>query len=180
MFSAIKEICIFVLAAQAVLLFVPGDSYMKYVRILVGIMMILKITEPIFGLFLDEEKQQEIRDRVSLLVQSMEVGGRELETGEPDMEIYEEIERELKNRLNQCESGYEVLDVTFTDDRKLAITLTTKKESAQAAGDGIRVEPVVIGEGSSSERGKDGDEIRKIFEDCTGIDGDRMEIIWKE
>ena len=41
MVEAIKEICIFVIIAQAVMFFVPGNAYMKYVRILVGILMIL-------------------------------------------------------------------------------------------------------------------------------------------
>ena len=43
MISAIRDICIFMIIAQTILYFVPGDSYMKYVRVLVGIMMILKV-----------------------------------------------------------------------------------------------------------------------------------------
>ena len=60
MVAAVKEICIFVMIAQAVMFFVPSNSYMKYVRILVGVMMILKITEPVFGLFLDEERENAV------------------------------------------------------------------------------------------------------------------------
>ena len=41
MISAIKEICIFMIIAQAILFFVPGTSYGKYVRLLVGMMLIL-------------------------------------------------------------------------------------------------------------------------------------------
>ena len=40
MVSVVKEICIFMIVAQAVLFFVPGSVYVKYVRVLVGIMMI--------------------------------------------------------------------------------------------------------------------------------------------
>ena len=92
MISAIKEICIFMIIAQAILFFVPGTSYGKYVRLLVGMMLILRITEPLFGIFLSEEKQLEIRERISDLEQiihrqeaeivledNVEVIGREIE-----------------------------------------------------------------------------------------------------
>ena len=80
MVSVIKEICIFIIVAQAILFFVPGKSYIKYVRILVGIIMILRITEPIFGLVMDEESQQKIRDRIRMLEENIDISDVEEKT----------------------------------------------------------------------------------------------------
>ncbi len=129
MVAAMKEICIFVIIAQAIMFFVPGNAYMKYVRVLVGIMMILKITEPIFGLFLDEEKEWEITERILLLEQNMDIENDALEAGDNRMGIYESIEEELKIRLNQCNCGYEVLDAELTEDQKLLVTLKSEKKN---------------------------------------------------
>ena len=79
MVAAVKEICIFVMIAQAVMFFVPSNSYMKYVRILVGVMMILKITEPVFGLFLDEEREKEISRQIMLFSQEINIADERIE-----------------------------------------------------------------------------------------------------
>ncbi len=50
MLEIIKEIGIFIVIAQAVLYFVPGESYVKYVKVIIGIIMIAKIAQPVFAL----------------------------------------------------------------------------------------------------------------------------------
>ena len=96
MISAIKEICIFMIIAQAILFFVPGTSYGKYVRLLVGMMLILRITEPLFGIFLSEEKQLEIRERISDLEQIIHRQEAELVLEDNGAVIGREIEEEIK------------------------------------------------------------------------------------
>lgn len=180
MVAAIKEICIFVIIAQAIMFFVPGNAYMKYVRVLVGIMMILKITEPIFGLFLDEEKEREIAERILLLEQNIDIESEALEAEDKDnsMGIYESIEEELKNRLNECECGYEVLDVSLTGEQKLLVTL---KEEEKEAAEAIRIEAVEIGgskaygEGPGEEKEQ---ELKELFQSCIGVDAGRIEIVF--
>lgn len=51
MLTMIKEIGVFVVIAQAILYFVPGEHYAKYVKVLVGLMIIAKISVPVFNLF---------------------------------------------------------------------------------------------------------------------------------
>lgn len=181
MVAAIKEICIFVIIAQAVMFFVPGNSYMKYVRVLVGILMILKITEPIFGLVLDEEREKEIRERVLLLEQNIDSGSDEFEVEDNSMGIYESIEEELKNRLNECGSGYDVLEVSITKEQKLSVTLSGKKEKEKVENK-IQIEPVVIGNGalesSSMEEGKEETELKRQLGNCIGVDPERIEIVY--
>ena len=78
MVSIIKDICIFMIIAQAILFFVPGSSYGKYVRLLVGIMMILQLTQPLFQLLTDEEERRRIADRVAQLEQAVSAQGQGL------------------------------------------------------------------------------------------------------
>jgi len=49
--TMIKEIGIFVVIAQAILYFVPGEHYTKYVKVLVGLMIIAKILIPVVTFF---------------------------------------------------------------------------------------------------------------------------------
>lgn len=54
MLVMIKEIGIFVVVAQAILYFVPQEAYAKYVKVLIGLMIIAKIVFPIFSLLSPE------------------------------------------------------------------------------------------------------------------------------
>lgn len=178
MVAAMKEICIFVIIAQAIMFFVPGNAYMKYVRVLVGIMMILKITEPIFGLFLDEEKEWEITERILLLEQNMDIENDALEAGDNRMGIYESIEEELKIRLNQCNCGYEVLDAELTEDQKLLVTLKSEKKNTAEA---IQIEAVEIGRGKEESKGPGEEkeqELKELFQSCIGVDAGRIELVF--
>lgn len=50
MLSMIKEIGIFVIIAQAILCFVPKETYAKYVKVLIGIMIVAQMASPVFSL----------------------------------------------------------------------------------------------------------------------------------
>ena len=116
MISIMKEICIFMIIVQGILCFVPGNAYMKYVRILVGIILILRISEPLFQLFAKEDVKQEIEWEVSELKKSIALGQQELEIEDCKMGIYSSIEEELKERLGKCESDYEIRKVELLRD----------------------------------------------------------------
>ncbi len=178
MVGAVKEICIFVIIAQAVMFFVPGTSYMKYVRILVGILMILKITEPLFGLFLDEEKEREISERIALLEQNMELNAAELKIEDNRTEIYGSVTEELKNKLNNCESGYKVLNVELTKDQRIIITIAAENSSENK----IQIDPVVIGGNSTqnyevSEEKEE--ELKAIFGESISVDAEKIEVVFR-
>ncbi len=181
MVGAVKEICIFVIIAQAVMFFVPGTSYMKYVRILVGILMILKITEPLFGLFLDEEKEREISERIALLEQNMELNAAELKIEDNRTEIYGSVTEELKNKLNNCESGYKVLNVELTKDQRIIITIAAE-EAENSSENKIQIDPVVIGGNSTqnyevSEEKEE--ELKAIFGESISVDAEKIEVVFR-
>lgn len=182
MVGAMKEICIFVIIAQAVMFFVPGNSYMKYVRILVGILMILKVTEPILGLLLDEEKEKEIRDRILLLEQNIDFDSEPLNLEDNSMEIYESITDELKNRLNACESGYEVLDAGLTGDQMLVLTLREKK-TEEDKDNQIWVETIMIGEDTlqkSNMTKEEEQELKELFGSSISVDAERIKLLFQD
>ena len=183
MVSVIKEICIFIIVAQAILFFVPGKSYIKYVRILVGIIMILRITEPIFGLVMDEESQQKIRDRIRMLEENIDISDVEEKTKSSGAKIYESFEKELKNRLENCESNYEIVQVKFSeeiylgkeDSGKEDIVITVSEKNADTEGK-IRVERVTVGEQELDGFHKEED-LKELYGECIGIEAERIKIV---
>lgn len=184
MVGAIKEICIFIIVAQAVLFFVPGKAYVKYVRILVGIIMILRMTEPVFEVVLDDEKQQEIEKKVQMLENEMEAESEKLEVKGEKADFYGSIEKELKARLVRCESDYEIVSVSFSEEiysgaedsstGQIVITVSEKGDSSEGA---IRVEPVKIGSREESAL-KGEEELKDIYGSCIGVDADRIRIVF--
>lgn len=182
MVSVIKEICIFMIIAQAILFFVPGNSYGKYVRLLVGVMLILRITQPLFGLVLSEEKQSEIRERVSELEQAIYRESRELVLEDNEAIVGRKIEEEIKDRLEECSSDYRIVSVDLEQEKEnLRITLG-EKSGAEKEGK-IWIEPVQVSGWSASQGDKNGEEgqereLRELYGSALGVEADKIEIVW--
>ncbi|MBD5549077.1 MAG: hypothetical protein HDQ97_17105 [Lachnospiraceae bacterium] len=186
MVGVIKEICIYIIIAQAILFFVPGKTYVKYVRILVGIIMILRMTEPIFALVLSDDRQQEIRKEIQMLEDKIDMESEKTGLGESEMGIYESLEKELKNRLDHCESDYEILRVDFSEDiysgaeysgdEEIIITVSEKCVSSE---DLIRIAPITLDEREESDFEKE-EELKSMYGNCIGVDTDRIRIILEQ
>lgn len=127
MLSVIKEIGIFIVIAQAILYFVPGDTYVKYVKILIGIMMIAKMISPVFSL-LSENGIEEIILQGEALLRELENTGEECVESSMYGEIYIEIGKEIENKLNQNPAeGYAVEQVKVMqegDDHEILLYVT--------------------------------------------------------
>ncbi len=194
MISVIREVCIFMIIAQAVLYFVPGSSYMKYVRILAGIMVILKIMEPVFGLLMDEGKAQEIQNRVEMLEKVIDESRGELRIEENYINIYEEIEEELKVQLEKCDDRYDIVsvDIVSADIKEWTkqeeeglqfgvgrerIIITLKEKDANGK-ELIRIAPINL-EDKKSDKQKEDAELKELYRKCIGVDAERIEIRMK-
>lgn len=178
MISVIREICIFMIIAQAILFFVPGSSYGKYVRLLVGMMLILRLVEPLFGLVVREEKQQEIKEKIWELEQAVHAQGRELEIEDSQALVSKGIEKELKEKLEECDGAYRVLSVDFGQEKEnIIITVSGKKEPED--GGEIRIEPVKVGE-PAMEDGAEKEKLKALYGSCLGVETGRVEIVWKQ
>ena len=88
MLEAIKNACIFLLIAQILMVLVPEEAYAKYVRVLVSLILILKITQPFLILISGREAQEVMQANVEQLY--VELSVRELPSS---------IQRETGNML---------------------------------------------------------------------------------
>ncbi len=202
MVSIIKNICIFMIIAQAVLFFVPDGAYMKYVRILVGIFIILRITEPLFGFLMDEDREEEMKERIREWEAGIEYESYDLEIEDGSMGIYSGIEEELKEKLDQCESDYQVKKVELVkdlsgDNMEVVVTVSPKQEVNAVSGENIKniqriqIAPVVIGDEEEENAGAgdldgegetyDGEleKLKELYGAYIGADPERMEIRWE-
>lgn len=187
MVHIIKEICIFMIIAQTVLFFVPGNSYDKYVRILVGIIMILRFVEPLLELFAEDGVKLEIKNQTALLEKQMagikdiygESGG---EIKDSETEVYKNMEEEMKRRLSEDESSYDVVDVRFSENVRQgkegdgqADIIITVSEKQTGDKENIQVEQIKIGENEGEKAADEG--LKRIYADRLGVDEERLEIL---
>lgn len=186
MLLAVREICIFMIIAQAVLFFVPGGSYMKYVRVLVGILMILRITEPILTFLADHQTGQEIQGRALALWDHMGQEGQGLSIEDRSIGIYQGIEEEIKTRLDQCQSGFTVKGVELLDEEGMVIVTVISRDDPKEIGnrEEIYIDPVVLGENeaenesrqiSQEEKAQD-QELKELYSECVGISPEKIVI----
>ena len=171
MVDAVKEVCIFMIIAQAILFFVPGSTYMKYVRVLVGIIMIIRIMEPVLGLFPGEE----IRQAIAMLENSIRSESPGVEIQDQETEIYKNIEEEVLEKLNACDSSYRAVGVDIGDT--VIIRVQSRKEEAPGM---VEIAPVRL-EGETEEkqakRQEGFEKLKKIYGSCLGVEENKIEII---
>lgn len=186
MILAIKEICIFMLVAQAILFFVPGGTYMKYVRILVGILMILRITEPLLYFFADENTGKEIQKRMAELMKDAEENGQMLVVEDGSMGIYKQIEEELKRKLLQCKNDYVIRAVTLDEENGLVVITVEswKEKEKEEANSEIRIAPVILGNeniqdetmSDDDKRHREVQELKEQYGNCIGVNPESIVI----
>lgn len=108
MFEIIKKIGIFIILAQAILYFVPGNAYLKYVKALVGVMIIAQLVKPVISLLSGEEwKEMDIQTKEFSQMLNAENQTREIEEKAED--IYIRIEEEIKEEAKKAEERESVL-----------------------------------------------------------------------
>ncbi len=190
MVSIIKDICIFMIIAQAILFFVPGSSYGKYVRLLVGIMMILQLTQPLFQLLTDEEERRRIADRVAQLEQAVSAQGQGLVVEDNRDGIARAIEQELKEKLEECDSGYRIQAVALDQDQGRVVVTVRAEDKAGGARGEIRIEPVCLGEKSPQESARqegavaqddaEKERLQRLCGQALGVEEQRVEIVLRQ
>ena len=187
MVAVIREMCIFMIVAQAILFFVPGNVYVKYVRVLVGIMMIMGITGPLFGLFMNEEKKQDIRRRVEALEESIHAKEGSFTVPDNRLEVYGAVEGELKERLSACGGDYRVLNAEIAED-KVIVTVEEaagrdSENSGQVSVQEIRVQQVSVSKEEDAGVTPDGEgkgrELRELYGSRIGVDAENIEVVFQ-
>ncbi|MBD5500440.1 MAG: stage III sporulation protein AF [Lachnospiraceae bacterium] len=147
MIEIIKEIGIFIVIAQSVLYFVPGQTYAKYVKVIIGIIMIAKMTQPVLTLITGDEWEK-IMEQTAVICDTQEFDTADFFTENSRNTILLGIEGELESRLADAPlDGYEVRKVSVKTDEageveKLIITVSRIGEKKEE----IEIDKIVIGE----------------------------------
>lgn len=148
MIELIREIGIFIVIAQAVLYFVPGETYAKYVKVIIGILMIAKTMQPVLA-FATGDEWEEILERPIDFAQTQEFETGEFKAGSNEETILAEIEKELKNRLNENPAeGYLVEAVSVKENSRgdmEGITITVLRPEDRR-GKEIKINKVTVDE----------------------------------
>lgn len=108
MLTTIKEIGIFVVIAQAILFLVPKETYEKYVKALIGIMVIAKMISPMLSLLSNDTWEEIIFSGYEMEadVKSMQEVLPEKDGYDNLMRHYEQIAEEQSGQMQQ-EAGNE-------------------------------------------------------------------------
>ncbi|MDD6811256.1 MAG: stage III sporulation protein AF [Lachnospiraceae bacterium] len=174
----IQKIGIFMLAAQAVIHFAPGQKYEKYMKLIVGIMILLQFVAAVRHLFVGEEANEITGWLDGELLQGWDSlepeKGISFSTDEAlnvEATALSQLENEIKSKLNNSISKekYEITDVTISlKEKELAMVRIEMQQNEKATEtesasdkekdnietikvETIKVEPIVTKNASSEK-----------------------------
>lgn len=186
MLDTIREIGVFMIAAQAVVHFAPGRQYEKYIKSVSGIIILILFLKPVLqlaGAAWEEpqvllEKWMDMTDMpdVSVNVQADGVAG----------EVASRMERELTERLNRELEGdtYFVSRVSIrliqdpeaeTGTFLPEITVFLRERAKEESGL-IGIEEIVIGQPQETETGEPFLSYRSRFAALLEMEEERVEV----
>lgn len=186
MLDTIREIGVFMIAAQAVVHFAPGRQYEKYIKSVSGIIILILFLKPVLqlaGAAWEEpqvllEKWMDMTDMpdVSVNVQADSVAG----------EVASRMERELTERLNRELEGdtYFVSRVSIrliqdpeaeTGTFLPEITVFLRERAKEESGL-IGIEEIVIGQPQETETGEPFLSYRSRFAALLEMEEERVEV----
>lgn len=109
----IKKIGIFMIAAQAVIHFAPAQKYEKYIRMIVGVMILLQFLTPVYQIL--TKNIWEAPDWNALTENGLEESIPEVDTTSNSVinSVVKQMEEEIKSKLNREieEENYRVVSV---------------------------------------------------------------------
>lgn len=190
MLESIKEIGIFMVAAQAVIHFAPGRQYEKYIKLISGVIILFLFIRPFLSA--QGEWEQEWQTKTEQIMQKYEEEDLWQETDRhvEDMAV-EQLEIEIKSRLNQAiaeeeyyvdsvslDFGKVIISPTGSEEnvpkiQKVDVVMTSKGEDAITS---VIVEDIVVGEVSGQENAEKALRYQEIFAEMLGIEPEGVEV----
>ena len=179
-----KRIGIFIVCAQSFLHFTAGKSYEKYVKLLIGIMILAQFIVPVRAILLDGESG-EIWDEIEQFSRELQSATESMDIdfgSENDMEDI--LEEEIKGKIADTagEYGLTVSDVKISEEpAKLVITVSGIEQSSESGK--ITVEKITLGgeknkeysETKPDDRART-DEMKHVVGIILGVDESYIEI----
>ena len=150
--NLIGQIGVFMICAQAVVHFRPKEAYGKYLRLLLGVMVLVQIFSPMYGLFLDREGekltgsirefQQEMEESMGEAAERNAISNVQLEDMSLKMlqEIWEQTDSEEVGELLGMEDA-EQEEIYGAADAGEGSTTGTDVQAVE-----IKIAPVKVGE----------------------------------
>ncbi len=194
MLDSIREIGIFMIAAQAVVHFAPGKQYEKYIKSVAGIVILLLFLRPFFQLSGTEWREPEAI--LEKLTDMPAFPGGEADMGKvspgqmdagPGSAAVSRMEAEVRTFLNRELDGedYRVkrVSIQLTEDplqegeRILsAVKITMTKRTETEEGSRIGIDEIVIGDAPDAEAENALSGYRRRFAALLGIEEKRVEV----
>ncbi len=126
-----KRIGIFIICAQSVMHFVAGKSYEKYVKLLIGIMVLAQFVVPIRALLLGNDNA-EIWNSIEVFQKEMEIAVDSADINYDEAQLSESLQEEIKEKLEGTANQYHYTikeTIVSEDPPKLYIVLASYSES---------------------------------------------------
>lgn len=184
-----KSIGIFILCTQSFMHFAAGKSYEKYVKLLIGVMILAQFIVPVRAVFLGGEDAR-IWEEIERFQQELEAVALEMDADvaiamNQDGVEKKALEEEIKERLTDTAGSYgmTIEEVQVKEEPPKVTVMIYQKVEENNAGR-IKVEKITIGGKGQEETEKiseaTGDMIQELstaFSRALGVNADYVEVI---
>lgn len=180
----IKKLGIFIICAQSFIHFSAGKSYEKYVKLLIGIMVLAQFVVPVRALFLGKENAQ-IWDEVDRFKAEMEESLKQedmedFSRGDEDTvseALADELKSKLKDTVASCGYQVERVEIQETEDGKQKLlVMVSKKDTGQNR---IRIEKIAVGSSPEEQHPEKEEEMKAAIAACLGTESSYIDMIVK-
>lgn len=201
--ESIRNVGIFMIAAQAVMHFAPGKRYEKYIKLIAGVMVLLMFIHPFAGITVDFESEWEsgMNQIIQQLGEQSETYRLQNQSENPGVwnTTLQQIEEQAKARLNLLfeKDPYRVAEVqiclqetqnTGSDSYEWSVehicVVMERKEQLPEEGSGeavvspVKIEEIgITANAGQQEQKNEGNAYTVLCADALGIEKDRVEVI---
>lgn len=187
MLDAIRQIGVFMIAAQAVVHFAPGRQYEKYIKSVSGIIILLLFLKPVFQLAgMAWEEPQLLWEQWEKLTDMPDFSD-EIQAGDVSGEVVGRMEAEVKDQLNrELETdAYYVSRVTIRFVQKSGaeegtllpqVEILMRERVGEEESVRIGIEEIVVGQPQESVPDESFSSYRARFAIVLGMEEENVEV----
>lgn len=187
MIDAVREIGIFMIAAQAAIHFVPGKQYERYIKSVSGMIILLLFLKPVLQLAGDVWEEPQILLEKWEEFTDMPDFSEGVQTEGVTGEVVSRMAAEIKERLNRelQEDTYFVsrVSVRFTRERDAEtetllpeVEIWMKGRAEEEESGRIGIEEIVIGQPQEPVQDMSFSDYRMRFAALLGMEEERVEV----
>lgn len=187
MLDAIRQIGVFMIAAQAVVHFAPGRQYEKYIKSVSGIIILLLFLKPVFQLAGTAWEEPQLLWEQWEKLTDMPDFSDEIQAGDVSGEVVGRMEAEVKDQLNrELETdAYYVSRVTIRFVQKPGaekgtllpqVEILLRERAGEEESVRIGIEEIVVGQPQESVPDESFSSYRARFAIVLGMEEENVEV----